>query len=498
MHRFLGSLGVLLALSQLSHQAVVQTPKDHYVAAVVEFSPDFVLENGPATLMKNAKSYIKHIEKAKEQDADIIVFPEDGLTSLMMTHNMSLFHLWTSVIPAPEEEYTPCTQNREGVHEAVKLLSCAARDNGMYVAVNIAEQVPSKNGTYYQNCNVVFDRNGKIVARYRKVNLYMEYEFQPGDPKDIVTFETDFGVKFGMFICFDILFPIPSLNLTRTLGITDILYSTAWFSEAPFLTAVQTQYGWAHSEDVNMLASGYNTPSIGSTGSGIYLGRDGIADAVMSHSDGDKLLVARVPKKTGSRRLKVEDAKRNIPVNVDTCYRTRRVIGRVEGIFLKTDNFTMFESVLLDRPSLDGSICQGGFCCEFHLNRTLEDSPASKYRAVVYNGCRRYGESPMKSAIRLCALTQCASDSLSSCGTVSPSKTVFSDVKIAATFPDYSKAQVMPTTLGSSVLPLEHWSYEEEAATEGARVTVSLNKPTDNLATFGLFATDYRHLESTL
>lgn len=38
------------------------------------------------------------------------------------------------------------------------------------------------------------------------------------------------------------------------------------------IPAVQTQAGWSFSEDVNLLASGYNKPDVGNTGSGIYLG----------------------------------------------------------------------------------------------------------------------------------------------------------------------------------------------------------------------------------
>lgn len=39
-----------------------------------------------------------------------------------------------------------------------------------------------------------------------------------------------------------------------------------------FILAVQTQAGWSFAEDVNLLASGYNRPDVGSAGSGIYLG----------------------------------------------------------------------------------------------------------------------------------------------------------------------------------------------------------------------------------
>lgn len=66
----------------------------------------------------------------------------------------------------------------------------------------------------------------------------MEKQFDKTEIPEIVTFNTDFGVKFGTFICFDILFSVPALNLTRTLGISNIIFTTAWFSEVPFLTGI--------------------------------------------------------------------------------------------------------------------------------------------------------------------------------------------------------------------------------------------------------------------
>lgn len=75
-----------------------------------------------------------------------------------------------------------------------------------------------------------------LVNRYRKVNLYMEAQFDAPDTPDSVTFETDFGVTFGTFTCFDILFPVPGLTLTREQAISNIIFTTAWFSEVPFLT----------------------------------------------------------------------------------------------------------------------------------------------------------------------------------------------------------------------------------------------------------------------
>jgi len=74
-----------------------------------------------------------------------------------------------------------------------------------------------------------------INFRYRKFNLFREFGFNHTHPSELCTFDTDFGVKFGMFICFDILFEDPAARLVRETGVKDFIFSTAWFSEIPLL-----------------------------------------------------------------------------------------------------------------------------------------------------------------------------------------------------------------------------------------------------------------------
>ena len=142
----------------------------------------------------------------------------------------------------------------------------------MYIVVNHHEKVdcveygcPSDNLLIY-NTNVAFDRAGRVIARYRKYNLFGEHGVNITSTPDISTFDTDFGVEFGQFICFDILFQTPALTLTRDRGVRDVIFSTHWFDELPYLFGVQTQAGWAYANDVNLLASGYNNPRTASGG----------------------------------------------------------------------------------------------------------------------------------------------------------------------------------------------------------------------------------------
>lgn len=59
------------------------------------------------------------------------------------------------------------------------------------------------------------------------------------------------------------------------------------------------QEGWAFAQNVNLLAAGANRPSFGNTGTGIYAGRQGRLNAVMTEFAQSKLLVSRIKKVPG-------------------------------------------------------------------------------------------------------------------------------------------------------------------------------------------------------
>ncbi|XP_018335021.1 vanin-like protein 2 [Agrilus planipennis] len=208
-----------------------------YKAAVVEFSPRISAYNPQDLLLENAAFYVDYIENAAELGVEIIVFPEDGLTGLnIWTADVTFESIakYSTFVPEIKDEIAPCDYSSVNYYaKALIDLSCSARTNGIYTVINVLEKsFSSDNSTFLYNTDVVFDRNGVVIAKYRKVNLFNEAFVTPGNTT--VTFQTDFGVTFAIFTCFDILFKNPSVDvLTDT--ISDVIYPVAWFSEVPFL-----------------------------------------------------------------------------------------------------------------------------------------------------------------------------------------------------------------------------------------------------------------------
>lgn len=485
---------ISVCLLLLCAHATIQksTPEsDHYIAAVVEYSADISkLDDGPWTLRINTDAYVGLIKTAAEGNADIIVFPEDGLTGLggMKPSNMEQ---WSTIVPSPADNYVPCANNAMNVSETLKRLSCAARNHQIYVVANMAEKfcktdTCSQKDTVYYNTNVVFDRTGKVIARYRKTHLFMELQFSMTDKPEIVTFDTDFGVTFGTFVCFDILFHEPSLNLTRNAGVTDIVYSTAWFSEVPFLTAAQAQFGWSYAENVNLLASGYNLPENGNTGSGIYLGHRGIGTTFMAAARQTELLIHTVPKiKRDKNGEKLEmDPEPQKPAEQTTPLQS----WKDGNLQLMYDKLTVMKTADVNEITLE-SLCDGNFCCQFEIKMQNVDK-TTKYKIAAFRGSRMFG-SDVKAAVTVCGLMQCANDSLSSCGDVSKSNTVFNKIEIGTTFHFYDDNLIMPVTLDSHMLPIDQFTMMQHKHDNHVHVSMSLQRPTKNLATFAVYSRDF-------
>ncbi|XP_040821487.1 pantetheinase isoform X3 [Ochotona curzoniae] len=158
--------------------------QDTFLAAVYEHAvilPSTTLEpvsreEALRLMNRNLDVMERAIASAAKQGAHIIVTPEDGIYG--WNFNRATLYPYLEDIPDPQVNWIPCNNpNRFGHTPVQERLSCLAKDNFIYVVANMGDkkrcngsdpQCPS-DGWYQYNTNVVFDSQGKLVARYHKI-----------------------------------------------------------------------------------------------------------------------------------------------------------------------------------------------------------------------------------------------------------------------------------------------------------------------------------------
>ncbi|MCS7124184.1 MAG: carbon-nitrogen hydrolase family protein [Candidatus Bathyarchaeota archaeon] len=149
------------------------------------------------------KANIQKIEeyavKAKQQSAELVIFPELSLTGYILRDDL---YKLAEKIPGP----------------STNAIEEVARKHGIHIVFGMPELSEKTQATIYNTAVLVGPKG--IIGKYRKMHLpthsvfeekrYFRQGYQAG------VFETDLG-KIGLIICYDIFFPEVS-RLTRLEG----------------------------------------------------------------------------------------------------------------------------------------------------------------------------------------------------------------------------------------------------------------------------------------
>ncbi|XP_027753254.1 pantetheinase-like [Empidonax traillii] len=363
-------------------------------------------------------------------------------------------------------------------------LSCMARNNSIYVVANIGDKKPCNSsdpdcptdGRYQYNTDVVFDPEGKLVARYHKYNLFMmETQFNYPKEPEAVTFETPFG-KFGIFTCFDILFHEPAVVLVSKMQVDTVLFPTAWMNVLPFLTAVEFHSAWAMGMRVNFLAANTHKTSFAMTGSGIYAPDGARTYSYNMKTEDGQLLIAELdahPRLSPASPPAVSWSSYALSVK-----RFSQNDRDFTGIIFH-DRFTFTE---LTKPGGNFTVCQKDLCCHlsYKMARKRDDEV---YVLGAFDGLHVVEG---QYYLQICTLLKCKSTNLDTCGQpVETAQTEFEMFSLSGTF---STNYVFPEVLYSGV---QLAPGEFEVLNDGR--LISKTKPTKPVVTVTLFGRWYEN-----
>lgn len=400
-----------------------------YKAAVVEYSPSLKTVSMVDCIQKNLEGYELALKMIKDDEVQIAVFPEDGLLCGASFNDLKVyFENVPDVLNGAV--VNPCLQNEYQDQTILRALSCMARDNNLVIVANMGDRKPCNRsvdincpfwGENFYNTDVVFESDGKLIAKYHKIHLYSDEKvvFTPGNHTSGTSFTTKFGVTFGVFTCYDILFTDPAECLLDS-NIKNFIFPTAWGNEFPFYMSIVVQQGWSHRNNVNLLAANrYNLNFFG-TGSGIYSG--GVA--LTYHLSGDEL---------GSASGKVLIS--NVPADPNDLVNKEQNGDVTNAAAIKAKLVPSATFQILNRNQTTVTVSaeyeEKVLTCSLEYNIVINDSDIFALGVTLdkESGDFVYGA---------CFVTKC--DSLSTCGHVTvKSNTVFDKLKLSGNFPPGSK-----------------------------------------------------------
>ncbi len=173
--------------------------------------------------------------------------------------------------------------------EATDFYSAVARDNGVVLVTSLFER---RAPGLYHNTAVVFDKDGSIAGKYRKMHIpddpayYEKFYFTPGD-LGFSPIQTSVG-KLGVLVCWDQWYP-EAARLMALAGAEVLIYPTAigWESTDSDGEKARQREAWTTVQRGHAVANGlpvvtvnrvgYEADPSGSTGGITFWGSSFVA-----------------------------------------------------------------------------------------------------------------------------------------------------------------------------------------------------------------------------
>lgn len=192
------------------------------------------------------------IESVVRDGAELVVLQELHNTPYFcQTESTDLFDL-AEPIPGPSTEF----------------YGCVARDCGVVLVTSLFER---RVAGLYHNTAVVFDKDGSIAGKYRKMHIpddpayYEKFYFTPGD-LGFNPIQTSVG-KLGVLVCWDQWYP-EAARMMALAGAEILIYPTAigWESSDTDDEKARQREAWITVQRGHAVANGLPVVSVNRVG----------------------------------------------------------------------------------------------------------------------------------------------------------------------------------------------------------------------------------------
>jgi pantetheine hydrolase len=165
------------------------------------------------------------VRMAAEAGAKVIVTPEYSNTGIQIARGSRPF-VSTPLPDAPTSGPVWETETA-GMHPLVEDFARLAAEVDAYIVTDFLERDGEDDDARYYNTMIVLDPEGRLLAKYRKINLYMFENLIESRGDEVVSFDTPYG-RFGMLLCLDPLSPWTWRRLVNEHRVDFLVAQTLW------------------------------------------------------------------------------------------------------------------------------------------------------------------------------------------------------------------------------------------------------------------------------
>ena len=437
-----------------------------YRAAVVEFRPDNTNEN---RIQNNLDGFSSVLQSLGQAAVHIIVFPEAALLGLSASiHSRDAIYPYLEQMPEPSQDVSqsinPCIDSAYSHNSVLYQLSCFARTFKTVIVANMGEvqncsraKGCPKDGRFQYNTNVVFESDGRLIAKYRKQNLYdSEMKlYDSGTTDSCVTFAASFGITFGAMTCFDLLYKKPGDCIINKEHIKHVVLPTAWGNNYPFYMSVVVQQAWSMKHGVNFLAANVQYVSQYQSGNSLKVQYVSSGSGIYSSGYAIKYFISDTSFSPASGRVLVADLPDD-PSAVSDLSHSDGDINNISGIKARTSKYLKYEflkgnngTIRIKTKYYDNMIkTNSKLTCT--LTYSIKSAGSEDTYAIgVYLGVNPKDKS---FGYAVCDLVKCKSADIKDCGapvSTYTAETVFDTLHLTGSFPQNS--DVYAGALGSGL-----------------------------------------------